>query len=89
MPGLRCPRSIWKYKLADGKCLRPQREKRKSCGVDGVPKQNMESLQERMVGRISRGHLAGLDSPSSDFLQLMAPGEKGTSSGKCWGTSTC
>ena len=37
----------------------------------------MESLQERMVGRISRGHLAGLDSPSPDFLQLMAPGEKG------------
>lgn len=41
-----------------------------------------------MVGTISSGHLAGLDSPSPDFLQRTAPGEKGTSNGKCWGTST-
>lgn len=55
--------------------------------MGGVPERNRESPRERLEGRIRRGHLVGLDPSDPDLLYLRAPGEKGTRSGRCWGTS--
>lgn len=78
MSRLRYPRSFGNTnRLADGASLKTRSEERKPWGRRGFSKQNTENLQEGMAGRISRGHLAGLDSSNLDCLHLMAPEERG------------
>lgn len=72
----------------NGKTSGPRGRRGRAVGQIGpLSKQDAENLQERMVGTINRGCLAGLDSANPDFLHLVAPGEKGTRSGRWWGTS--